>query len=322
MKSTVFIDGQEGTTGLEIVSRLEQRSDLEIIAIDPAKRKDIAERQRLLNSADYVFLCLPDDAAREAVSLIDNPAVRVLDASSAHRTQENWAYGIPELSAHHRERIRTGKRISVPGCYASGFVISLYPLVSAGIMPADYPASCFAISGYSGAGKKAIAQYEQTETSQNHDELHKLQSPRLYALSLAHKHLPEMRLHSGLANPPLFTPMITDIYKGMLVNIPLWPKLFSQKAGPQEIQRLLADHYAGKPFVKVPAYETNLTMDGGFLDARGCDNTNRIELYVFGNSEQVLISARLDNLGKGASGAAVQCLNIMMGIDESTGLPG
>lgn len=320
MKTKVYVDGQEGTTGLEILGRLEGRPDLEILTIAADKRKDTTERKRLINSADFVFLCLPDDAAREAANLVDNPKVRLLDASSAHRTHADWAYGIPELSAIHRQRIQKAHRVSVPGCYASGFVIAMNPLVASGIVPKNYPVSCFAISGYSGAGKKAIAQYEQDETEANREELFQLASPRLYALNLNHKHLPEMKAHTGLENAPLFNPIIANIYKGMTVNIPLFGRLLAKSAGPRELQAVLAKHYADSQFVKVQEYEETVSLDGGFLHARACDNTNRIELFVFGTPEQMLVSARLDNLGKGASGAAVQCLNIMMGIDEATGL--
>lgn len=320
MSAKVYVDGQEGTTGIEIAERLEGRTDLELLRIDPDKRKDPAERRKLLNRADFVFLCLPDDAAREAVAMIDNPAVRVLDASTAHRTNPDWVYGIPELSAAQRGAVAGARRVAVPGCYATGFVMLMRPLVDAGVVPADYPATCFAVSGYSGAGKKAIAQYEQAPGPDNADELFRLASPRLYALGLGHKHLPEMRLHAGLAAAPLFSPIIANVYKGMIVNVPLLPALLPGRPGPAEIREALAARYAGKPFVRVAPYEAAPGLDGGFLHLRACDGTNRIELYVFGHADQVLLSARLDNLGKGASGAAVQCMNIMLGVDEATGL--
>ncbi|MGI6155135.1 MAG: N-acetyl-gamma-glutamyl-phosphate reductase [Enterococcus lemanii] len=309
MKKTVYIDGQAGTTGLEIYERLEQRADLEILKIDEALRKDLSERKKMLNQADYVFLCLPDQAAKEAVALIENEKVKVLDASTAHRTDPDWAYGFPELSGAHREKIQNSKRVAVPGCYATGFLALVYPLIAAGILPKDYPVTCHAISGYSGGGKATIAEYEASERSSE------LDAPRLYALGQTHKHLKEMQAISGLAYPPLFNPIIADYYQGMIVSIPLHTRLLKEKKSAQELQRFFADYYQATNFIHVqPAGETT------FLAGNQRTKTNELEIFVEGHDDQVLLVARLDNLGKGASGAAVQCLNILLGIDETTSL--
>ena len=309
MKKTVYIDGQAGTTGLEIYERLEQRPDLEILKIDETLRKDLSERKKMLNQADYVFLCLPDQAAKEAVALIDNEKVKVLDASTAHRTNPDWAYGFPELSAAHREKIKNSKRVAVPGCYATGFLALVYPLVAAGILPKDYPITCHAISGYSGGGKGTIAEYEASERSSG------LDAPRLYALGQTHKHLKEMQAISGLAYPPIFNPTIADYYQGMLVSIPLHTRLLNEKKSAQELQAFFADYYQATNFIHVqPAGEAT------FLAGNQLMKTNELEIWVEGHDDQVLLVARLDNLGKGASGAAIQCLNILLGIDETTSL--
>lgn len=313
MSCKVFVDGREGTTGLQIIERLEKRNDIQLLEIDVDKKKEIAERKLLINKADIVFLCLPDDAARESVSLVENNATRVIDASTAHRTNDDWAYGLPELSSDHREKIRVSKRVSVPGCYASGFNSLLYPLIKEGIVPRDYPVSCHAVSGYSGAGKKMIAQYE---TPEGLDEA--MKSPRFYAMGLTHKHLPEMQKVSGLTHPPIFTPIIGAYYKGMIVAIPLYARLLPQKRNAEYISSFLADYYKDEPFISVFPYGTEGNLKNGFLDATGCNDTNKLEINVTGNEEQMLLTARLDNLGKGASGAAVQCMNIMLGIDEKT----
>lgn len=309
MKKTVYIDGQAGTTGLEIYERLEQRPDLEILKIDEALRKDLSERKKMLNQADYVFLCLPDQAAKEAVALIENEKVKVLDASTAHRTDPDWAYGFPELSAAHREKIQNSKRVAVPGCYATGFLALVYPLVAAGILPKDYPVTCHAISGYSGGGKETIAAYEASERSSE------LDAPRLYALGQTHKHLKEMQAISGLAYPPIFNPTIADYYQGMLVSIPLHTRLLKEKKSAQELQAFFADYYQATNFIHVQP-----TGEATFLAGNQKTKTNELEIWVEGHDDQVLLVARLDNLGKGASGAAVQCLNILLGIDETTSL--
>ncbi len=315
MSCKIFVDGQEGTTGLQINERLQIRSDLQLLQIDPEKRKDADERKKRLNEADIVFLCLPDDAAMESVSLVQNDRTRIIDASTAHRTNDAWAYGLPELSPFHREKIRTSKRVSVPGCYATGFNILLHPLIKEGIVPKDYPVTCNAVSGYSGGGKKLIAQYEAAEAS---DE--SIKSPRFYAMGLKHKHIPEMHKVSGLIQPPLFTPIVGPYYKGMTVAIPLYSNLLPDKNSAASICEFLFSYYKGQQFIKVFPYGSEGTLVNGFLNATGCNGTNMLEIYVGGGEEHILLTARLDNLGKGASGAAVQCMNIMLGLDEATGV--
>lgn len=311
----VFVDGQEGTTGLKIHERLENRNDIAILQIDPEKRKDPTERSKLLNKADIVFLCLPDAAAKESVSLVSSSGTRIIDASTAHRTDDSWAYGFPELSPSHREAIRSSRRVSVPGCHASGFNLILYPLIKEGIVPADYPVTCHSISGYSGAGKKMIEVYESGSRDDS-----ELKSPRIYALGLQHKHLPEMKKVSGLAHAPLFSPIIGDYYQGMSVAVPLTGRLLPKKYTPKEIHAFLAEYYKEQYFVSVPAFDPDNFPGNGYLSATACNGTNRIELHVFGHDDQILLVARFDNLGKGASGAAVQCMNLMLGFDEATGL--
>jgi len=311
----VFVDGQEGTTGLQINERLKQRSDIKLLKIDPEKRKDRNERKKLINEADIVFLCLPDEAARESVSLLEKDKTRIIDASTAHRTNENWAYGLPELSGYHRERIRISYKISVPGCYATGFNVLMYPLIKEGIVPKDYPVTCHAVSGYSGGGNKLIAQYETVNPLTE-----SLKSPRFYALGLKHKHLPEMQKISGLNSPPLFTPIVGPYYKGMTVAIPLYARLLTDNYCAREICQFLSDYYKGQHFIKVYPFGSESMLVNGFLDATGCNGTNNLEITVTGNEEHILLTARFDNLGKGASGAAVQCMNIIMGLDEATGL--
>ena len=313
MAVKVYIDGQEGTTGLKILERFEGRNDIELLKIDGEKRKDPAERKRLINSADFVFLCLPDAAAREAVSFVENNHVRIIDASTAHRTDPGWAYGFPELSPEHREKIRNSKRVANPGCYASGFISICYPLVKAGVLPQFYPVFAYATSGYSGAGKKAIAAYESD------DKPEELLSPRQYALDMNHKHLPEMQKISGLAYKPMFNPIVDNYYSGMVVSIPLQGSLLQKRFTPEQIRDVLYDNYKDSNFVEVKPAGSECVPDG-FLTSNGLSGTNRMEIYVFGDNDQMLLCSRLDNLGKGASGAAVQCLNIMMGIDETTGL--
>lgn len=313
MAVKVYIDGQEGTTGLKILERFEGRNDIELLKIDEDKRKDLNERKKFINSSDFTFLCLPDDAAREAVSLIENDNVRIIDASTAHRTNPDWAYGFPELSAAHREKIVNSKRVAVPGCYASGFNSLVYPLVSKGILPAYYPVFAYATSGYSGAGKKAIAAYESENKSAE------LLSPRQYALNMNHKHLPEMQKISGLAYKPMFNPIVDNYYSGMVVSIPIQSRLLQKKYTPEEIREAFYENYKDSKFIEVKPVGSDC-VPNGFLTSNGLSGSNKMEIYVFGDSEQMLLCSRLDNLGKGASGAAVQCLNIMMGIDETTGL--
>lgn len=316
MEYKVFVDGQEGTTGLEIHDRLERRSDIVLLKIDPAKKKEPSERERLLNEADIAFLCLPDTAARESVRLVSNGKTRIIDASTAHRTDDGWMYGLPELSPGHRKKIGASARVAVPGCYATGFNLLLFPLVSGGILPADYPVTCHAVSGYSGGGKKLIEKYG-AEGARTGEEL---KSPRFYALGLSHKHLPEMRKASGLVYPPFFTPMVGSFYRGMCVAVPVYCRLLHKKLSAPEVREFLAEYYKEEHFVKVMPFESEDLLDNGFLGATACNNTNRAELFVFGHAEQILLISRFDNLGKGASGAAIQNMNIMLGLDEKTGL--
>ena len=315
MTTKVFVDGQEGTTGLQIHERLQERTDIEVLTIDPDRRKDPAARAELLNACEVAFLCLPDDASREAVGLTTNPNTRLIDASTAHRTDPTWTYGLPELAPTQRIKLREAKRISVPGCHATGFVLIARPLVDVGILPVDYPLTCHSLSGYSGGGKKLIAVHEGNRTCQD-----KLHAPRPYALNLKHKHLPEMKAHTGLASPPLFMPVVGDYYQGMAVSVPLLPRLLTRKVSVREVHQVLADRYQGERFVQVLPYDSDADLDGGFLDPMACNGTNRLDLFVFGNDDQVLVIARFDNLGKGASGAAVQSMNVALGLDESFGL--
>lgn len=306
----VYIDGQEGTTGLKILERFKDRTDIELLRIDEDKRKDNDERKKLINSSDFTFLCLPDAAAVEAVAMADE-RVRIIDASTAHRTNSDWAYGFPELGADFREKITKSNRVAVPGCYASGFAAMVYPLVKLGIMPVDYPVSVHAVSGYSGAGKKAIAQYEAS------DRPAELDSPRQYALTQQHKHLPEMQKICGLEYAPAFNPLVCDYFSGMVVSLPVHTRLLTKKFTVNNVRDALSEYYSDSFFVKVlPVGEPQ----DGFIGANNLSGTNFMELFVNGNDERMIVCARLDNLGKGASGAAVQCLNIMMGIDEKTGL--
>ncbi len=314
MKTKIFIDGKEGTTGLQIFERLPKRSDLEILLIDEDKRKDKNERKKLINAADIVFLCLPDAAAVEAVSLVENPEVRVIDASTAHRTDSAWDYGFPELSARHRENIAGSKRVANPGCYASGFISLVYPLVQAGVLPEDYPLTAHAVAGYSGGGKKMIAAIE----SENKTE--EMCSPRQYALTQCHKHLPEMQTVCGLKYTPMFNPIVDDYYAGMVVSVPLISRALTKKYTAADIREILAAHYDGQRFVKVMELGGGDSLPDGFLAANTLAGTNDMQLFVFGNDERILLCSRLDNLGKGASGAAVQNMNIMLGLDEGTGL--
>lgn len=310
----VYIDGQAGTTGLKLLDRIRDRSDIELLTIDPEKHRDNAARARLINASDVTFLCLPDAAAIEAVSFVENPETRIIDASTAHRTNPAWAYGFPELSAAHRENIRNAKRVAVPGCYASGFAALVYPMVQSGFLPKDYPLTCHAVSGYSGAGKGAIAVYESDERPAGYD------SPRQYALGLTHKHLPEMQQVSGLAFPPVFNPLVCDYYAGMVVSVPLHRSFLNGKPSVSQLHGMFAKHYEGQRFVKVRAMQGEDVLEGGFLPADTLAGTNLMEIFVCGNEERILLAARLDNLGKGASGAALQCFNIMTGAPEETGL--
>ncbi|MBP6898590.1 MAG: N-acetyl-gamma-glutamyl-phosphate reductase [Burkholderiaceae bacterium] len=313
MSYRIYVDGQEGTTGLRIHEMLARRSDVEVLSIAADKRKDPAERARLLNASDVSFLCLPDAAAREAAALVTNPTTCLIDASTAHRTQAGWAYGLPELAAGQREAIRASKRIANPGCHATAFILLLRPLVDAGLVPRGLPVGATSITGYSGGGKSMINQYQAGGDPQ-------LTAPRPYGLTLKHKHLPEMAAHTGLIHAPAFMPVVANFYKGLAVSVPLH---FSQLAAGTDgaaLQRALAAHYAGQRFVTVKPLADPATLESGFFDVQACNDSNQAELFVFANDQQALLIARLDNLGKGASGAAVQCMNIHLGLDEGLGL--
>ncbi len=314
MAYKVFIDGKEGTTGLKIFERFEGRKDIELLQIDEDKRKDKAERRKLINESDFTFLCLPDAAAIESAELCTSPTTRIIDASTAHRTNDAWAYGFPELSPDFRKKIEGSNRVAVPGCYASGFNAIGYPLVKSGIMPADYPVVIHAVSGYSGAGKKAVAQYEAP------DRDWQLKSPRLYALTQTHKHLPEMKKISGLDFEPVFNPYVCDYYSGMTVTVPLHTRLLTKKVTASDLQKLFQDWYQDTHFVKVAPLMGEGILPEPFIPANTMTGTNTMQIFVYGNDDRIIITSRFDNLGKGASGAAVQCMNIMMGIDETTGL--
>jgi N-acetyl-gamma-glutamyl-phosphate reductase len=311
----IFIDGREGTTGLQIHERLKSRTDINLLEIPEQDRKNPLVKKRLLNEADLVLLCLPDEASRESVNLIDNARTRVIDSSTAFRTAAGWTYGIPELNKRQRELIRKTKRLSNPGCHATGFIMALYPLIQEGIVPVDYPVFAQSLTGYSGGGKKLIAVYESGETPEE-----KLMGPRHYALTLNHKHLSEMQKVTGLQYPVFFTPIVGRFFQGMVVSIPLLSRMILKKINARDIREVLADYYQSEPFVRVIPFGDSAYLDNGFLLPTECNQTNRIDLFVFGNDEQILVAARLDNLGKGASGAAVQNMNIMLGVEETTGL--
>ena len=315
MKTKVFVDGSEGTTGLRIFERFQDRSDIELIRIDPELRKDPEERRKLINSSDISFFCLPDVAARESAGLVDpdNDHTVIIDTSTAHRTEEGWAYGFPELSDAHKEAILNGRRIAVPGCYATGFISLVYPLIAGGIIAKDYPVSSFALSGYSGAGKKTIAVYE------SEDRPSEFSSGREYALPQQHKHLKEMQAVTGLSRTPLFSPIIDDYYSGMVVSVPFYADMLSKKMTPSELLEYFREYYSGKKFIEV-AKADDETAAGGFLAGNGKSGWDGLKIYVTGNEDRIVVSSQFDNLGKGASGAAIQCMNIKLGCDEAKGL--
>lgn len=310
MKPKVYIDGKEGTTGLQIYERLQVRDDIELLLIDEDKRKDVDERKKLINAADITFLCLPDAAAKEAVGLVENPKSRIIDASTAHRISPGWAYGLSELSDAHKNAIVNTKFTANPGCHATGFVVSAYPLVAAGVIPKEMPLTVFSLTGYSGGGKKMIAEYE----SENKPELYN--SPRVYGLNLKHKHIPEMKEICGLAIPPVFCPIVDDFYKGMAVTLMLQNSMLKGHPTAQNVWEVLSRHYEGKKLVKVHpfGYEESMIAAGTMA---GRDS---LEIIVNGHEDQTIVTALFDNLGKGASGAAVQNMNLMLGFEETTGL--
>lgn len=300
----VFIDGSAGTTGLRIYERLSGRRDIELLTLGEALRKDLSARRRMLNLADIAFLCLPDPAAVEAVGLVENPATAVIDTSTAHRTGEGWAYGFPELSEAHRDAIRTSKRIANPGCHASGFIAGCYPLVFHGIVPRDFPLTAYSLTGYSGGGKSLIAEYQD----ENRDGRH--ESHRIYATNLRHKHLPEMRKVCGLTQAPVFSPILGDFYAGMATSL-LLPGFDAKLAW-----ECLSDHYAGQKMVSVAPFGG----DEGVIYASTLAGKDTMRIQVSGHAEQCMVTALFDNLGKGASGAAIQNMNILLGVEETTGL--
>ena len=308
MKPKVYIDGKDGTTGLQIYERLSAREDITLLLIDEAKRKDPAERAKLMNQADLVFLCLPDAAAREAVTLIENPATRVIDASTAHRTAPGWVYGFAELKAGQREAIAGAKRVANPGCHATGFLSLAAPLVALGLLPRDAALTCFSLTGYSGGGKKMIAQYEAA------DREAALSSPAPYALGQTHKHLPEMKAVAGLDTAPVFIPIVDDYYKGMSTTIPLHMSQLRGVGSVEALRRAYADYYAGQALVTVEPGAP------GKVDANAMAGRDALTVLVDGTDEAVTLTALFDNLGKGASGAAVQNMNLMLGLAETAGL--
>lgn len=307
----VFIDGQYGTVGLQIHDRLKNRNDLEIVKIEESLKKDLNEKKRILNSVDIVFLCLPDEASKESVSLITNDNVVVLDGSTAHRTNDDWTFGLPELYKGHRDKLKRSKRISVPGCYSTGFNLLLHPLVRSGIIEDNYPVTTYAITGYSGGGNKMITDFQQNQDNPSY-------TARPKNLNLCHKHLPEMKKYSMLKNRPIFTPIVGNFYNGMLVFIPIHKSYLKD----QNIKLIdfYTDYYKDESFIHVLQQDNIDEIDSNFISAIDCNGSNNLDIMVFESDEQLLLVSRLDNLGKGASGAAVQCLNIVLGIDESTGL--
>lgn len=308
-KIKVFIDGSAGTTGLRIHDRLSMRDDVELITIDSELRKEISTRKEAIESADAAFLCLPDTAAIEIVEAVGDTSTKILDTSTAHRTNTSWAYGFPELSPDFKAKLLASKRIAVPGCHASGFCSIVAPLVASGIMPADYPIDCTSVTGYSGGGKKMIAEYESDERNVEFN------SPRQYALPQKHKHLPEMKAICGLEYEPCFSPIVADFYSGMAVTIPIHTRLLTKKVTVKDVHEMLSEHYAEQKLVSVAPLGFE-----GLLGANNLSGKDSMEITVSGNDERILIASRFDNLGKGASGAAVQCFNLICGVDETKGL--
>lgn len=305
----VFIDGSAGTTGLRINERLSERDDIEIIKIPDSDRKDLKIRKEAIETADAAFLCLPDDAAREIINAVGDCKTKILDTSTAHRTNEKWAYGFPELSENHKTAIINSNRTAVPGCHASGFISLIYPLIKNNILPEDYPIAAFSLTGYSGGGKKMIADYEDA----GRDE--EFSSPRQYGISQTHKHLPEMMKITGLSIKPAFIPTVGDFYSGMTVSVPIHTSLFKKKCTRQDIYKIFKEHYENKGVIKVLPDDID-----GFIGTNNLSGNDGMEIIVSGNDERIYLASRFDNLGKGASGAAVQCLNLMLGADETKGL--
>jgi N-acetyl-gamma-glutamyl-phosphate reductase len=293
---------------------LARRSDVDVLRIAPEMRKDSSERARLLNAADVAFLCLPDVASREAAALVTNARTCVIDASTAHRVDPAWVFGLPELAPDQRERLRRAKRISNPGCHSTGFILLVRPLVDAGLLSPDLRLTATSITGFSGGGRKMIEEY-QVQPQTRH-----LTSPRPYGLGLAHKHLPEMQVQSALRSRPIFMPIVANFYKGLTVSVPLHLSALARPIDPRQMHDALRQRYAGELFVKVMPFGDPSVLDQGYFDVQACNDTNRCELFVFASGDQAVLMARLDNLGKGASGAAVQSMNVHLGLDEALGL--
>ncbi|WP_240415924.1 N-acetyl-gamma-glutamyl-phosphate reductase [Paenibacillus periandrae] len=312
MGNTVFVDGQEGTTGIKIFEYLSKITGIQVLAIDPLKRKDPQARSELLNAADIVFLCLPDAAAKESVSLVTNSKTKIINTSTTFRTDPDWVYGLPELTSSQREAIRSAARVSVPGCHATGFILSLRPLIDAGVVPRDYPVSCYSVTGYSGGGKSKIEMYEDASIVNER----KLDVPRHYALQQTHKHIPEMQKYTNLQYEPLFTPIIANYYQGLAMSVPLIKRNLTKPMSARNVHELLSAYYESEPFVRVMPYESDAYLDEGYFKLAECSNTNRIEIFVFGEGDHIHLLSRYDNLGKGASGAAIQNMNLMLGYDE------
>lgn len=303
----IYIDGSAGTTGLRIFERLSARNDVTLLTLPEEKRKDLAARKEMLNGADIAFLCLPDDAAREAVGLADNPHVAIIDASTAHRTLPDWAYGFPELSSAHEQKIRSSKRIAVPGCHASGFIALVYPLIEAGILKKDALLTCHSVTGYSGGGKKMIADYERADRSAL------LDAPRQYGLTQQHKHLKEMQAMTGLENAPIFCPIVSDFYSGMTVTVPIFRAMLQGTA--EDIRAVYKNKYQSA----IVRYVENADEDG-FVSGKALSGKDNMQITVAGNDERILLIACYDNLGKGASGAAIECMNLLLGEEKTKGL--
>ncbi len=311
-RTKVFVDGAEGTTGLLIHERLAQRTDVEVLRIASGERKEASARRELLNEADVAILCLPDSASRESVSLVANPSTRIIDASTAFRTDPAWTYGLPEMQAGQREAIRAAKRVSAPGCHATGFILALRPLITRGLVPQDHAVTSFSLTGYSGGGRRLIALFE--------GEKGELLPMAPYALELRHKHLPEMQRYTGLRRPPFFQPVVGRFFRGMIVSVMLHTRLLPGRPVLAEFHRMLEEAYAGEPAVRVMPLELQPALIDGMLSPTACNQTNRVDVFVTGQEEHVEVLARLDNLGKGASGAVMQCLNLMIGAAEFAGL--
>ncbi|URN94276.1 MAG: N-acetyl-gamma-glutamyl-phosphate reductase [Candidatus Pristimantibacillus lignocellulolyticus] len=315
MKYKVFVDGQEGTTGLKIFEYLSNRSDIEILRIDPDKRKNAKVRSEFLNAADIVFICLPDSAAIESVELVKNENTKIINTSTAFRTDHNWVYGLPELKGQ-RDLIKTASRVSVPGCHATGFILTIKPLIEVGILQEEYPVTCFSVTGYSGAGRSGIVEYENAALV----AARKLNVPRHYSLQHQHKHIPEMLLYSGLLHEPLFTPIKANYAQGLAMSVPLISRILPRNSNAKNVHEVLSAYYETERFVHVMPYDSEEYLDEGDFMISECNNKNRLEIFVFGQKDKVNIISRYDNLGKGASGAAVQNMNLMLGLDEGIGL--